>query len=159
MPTRLYIQVSHTSRISVRPKMDLAQLYKRFPTRKSCIELLEQVSWKDGPVCPYCGSGCSSPMPAESRHHCNTCNTSYSVTTKTVLHRTRIDLQRWFMAIWLILGADGWISARELARRIHVHRDTACAISTRIRSTRADQRDLLLEIIETCAHHETEATL
>ena len=130
--------------------MNIVEIYKRFPTQGDCLSYLEQIRWNGTPRCPYCGSDNSTPMKKEHRHHCNNCNTSYSVTVGTIFHKTKLDLQRWFLAISLILNAKKGISARQLARDISVHRNTAWRISMQVRKamTQADQRNLLTGLVE-----------
>lgn len=36
--------------------MNIIQIFKKFPTQKSCIKHLEKVRWGDKPICVYCGS-------------------------------------------------------------------------------------------------------
>lgn len=126
----------------------LTEVYKRFPTQADCIKYLETVKWQGAPICPYCGGIKSSPMPKEHRHHCNDCNTSYSVTVGTIFHKTKIDLQRWFLAVTLILNAKKGISARQLARDLDVNKNTAWYMAMRIRKSMIQQRQLLQGIVE-----------
>jgi transposase-like protein len=128
--------------------MNIIQVYKQFPTQKDCIKHLEKVRWNDIPVCPYCNSKKQSPAPKEQRYHCNGCNTTYSVTVGTIFHKTKCDLQKWFLAISLTLNAKKGISARQLARDIEVTKDTAWYMLMRIRKTFVDDAELLEGIIE-----------
>ena len=91
--------------------MNIPELYRKFPTQKDCIEHLEMVRWNSTPICPYCNSKKQTPLKNENRYHCNTCNTSFSVTVGTIFHKTKIDLQKWFLALSLILNAKkGYIA-------------------------------------------------
>lgn len=80
-------------------------------------------------------------MPREQRYHCNNCRSSYSVTAKTIFHKTKVDLQKWFLAIPLILNEN--ISARQLAKTLSITKDTACFMVTRIRIASKEQPELL----------------
>jgi len=130
--------------------MNIIQVFEKFPTQEDCISYLEKVRWGGVPKCPYCGSDNSTPLPKEQRHHCNNCNTSYSVTVNTIFHRTHLPLQKWFLAISLILNAKKGIAARQLARDIEVHRNTAWRISMKVREamTQRHQRELLTGLVE-----------
>jgi transposase-like protein len=131
--------------------MNIIQVYKRFPTEDDCIDHLEKVRWQNKPTCPYCQSDNSSPLKnGKRRHHCNNCNTSYSVTVGTIFHHTHLDLQKWFLAISLILNAKKGISARQLARDLEVNKDTAWRISMKTREamSQAHQRELLTGLDE-----------
>ena len=87
-------------------------------------------------------------MPAESRHHCNSCNTTFSVTVGTIFHHTHLDLQKWFLAISLVLNAKKGTSARQLARDIEVNKNTSWYMAMRIRNTMFEQPELMRGILE-----------
>ena len=128
--------------------MNIIDIYKTFPTQNECIKYLEKLRWKNKPICPYCNSDNSTPRPKEKRHNCNNCNTSYSVTVRTIFHKTKLDLQKWFLAIALILTAKKGISARQLARDLGVNKNTAWYMGMRIRRAMIEQRELMNGFIE-----------
>ncbi len=128
--------------------MNIIQVYKQFPTQDACLLHLEKVRWNGTPVCPYCKSTKTTPMKNEKRHHCNTCNTTFSVTVGTMFHKTKLDFQKWFVAISLVLNAKKGISARQLARDIEVNKDTAWSMAMRIRRAMTEQGELLKGIVE-----------
>lgn len=130
--------------------MDIFQVFKQFPTQKSCIRYLERIRWRNKPLCPYCGSFKQSKMPKELRYHCNGCNKSYSVTVGTIFHQTHLPLQKWFLAVSLIISAKKRISARQLAGHLHVNKNTAWRISMKIREVMSgkEQRELLQGLVE-----------
>jgi transposase-like protein len=131
-------------------KMNIVKIYELFPTETDCINHLEQVRWKGKPACPYCQSQNSTPLPKEQRHHCNNCNTSFSVTIGTIFHHTHLPLQKWFLAVSLILNTKKGISSRQLSRDLQVNKDTAWRIAMKIReaTSQHQQRELLTGIVE-----------
>ncbi len=130
--------------------MNIMEVFRRFPTQDACFDYIEQVRWEGEPYCPYCGSTHATAFSKERRHHCNTCNTSFSVTVGTIFHKTRLPLQKWFLALSLILNAKKGISARQIARDLEVNKDTAWRISMKIREAMAQrqQRKMLTGIVE-----------
>ncbi len=130
--------------------MNIIEIYQKFPTENDCIKHLEYIRWKDQPRCVYCKSTKTTPLPKENRHHCNNCNTTFKVTVDTIFHHTHLDLQKWFLALCLILNAKKGISARQLARDIKVNKDTAWRIGMKVREamTQQGQRQLLTGIVE-----------
>lgn len=130
--------------------MNIVEVYRRWPTEADCIAHLEHVRWHGKPICPYCSSDRVTSMPNEQRHHCNACNTTFSVTVGTMFHHTHLDLQKWFLAISLILNAKKGIAARQLARDLEVHRNTAWYLAMRIRKAmeQSQERELLTGIVE-----------
>ena len=130
--------------------MDIVKIFELFPTNDHCIEHLEKIRWEDKPKCPYCNSTNVTPRPKEKRHHCNNCNTSFSVTVRTIFHHTHLPLQKWFLALSIILNAKKGIAARQLSRDLHVNKDTAWRISMKIREAmmEREQRELLTGLVE-----------
>ncbi len=135
--------------------MDIATIYKLFPTEEDCIAHLERIRWHGKPTCPYCQSVRTTAVLGKRRHHCNSCNTTFSVTVATIFHHTHLPLQKWFLALAIILNAKKGGSALQLSRDLAVNKNTAWYLAMRIRKAMVDskQRELLegvVEMDETC---------
>lgn len=128
--------------------ISIPKVYALYPTQEACIRHLEDVRWHGTPVCPYCKSTNASSVPKELRHHCNNCNTTFSVTVGTIFHKTKMDLQKWFVAISIILNAKKGVSARQLGRDLEINKDTAWYMAMRIRRAMVEQGALLEGIVE-----------
>ncbi|WP_435018421.1 IS1595 family transposase [Tundrisphaera sp. TA3] len=128
--------------------MNIIQIYRQFPTQESCIAHLEKARWGGTPVCGYCGSDNTYPLRGELRHHCNACRKSFSVTIGTIFFDTRLPMQKWFLAISLILNAKKGISSRQLARDLELPVKTAWSVAHRIRKAMGDDGRLLSGIVE-----------
>ena len=130
--------------------MNVVSIYKQFPTEDSCLAHIENVRWKGRVTCPYCTSDRVTRVKSEKRHHCNACNTTFSVTVNTIFHHTHLPLQKWFLALSLILNAKKGLSARQLARDLEVNKNTGWYLAMRIRRAMIDsaERALLTGIIE-----------
>ena len=128
--------------------MNIIQIFKQFPTQESYINHLEQKRWGGVPVCPYCTSTNTYKAKDRLRHHCNGCRKSFSVTIGTIFHDTRLPLQKWFLAISLMLNAKKGISSRQLARDLELPVKTAWSLSHRIRNAMQEDQGLLSGIVE-----------
>jgi transposase-like protein len=130
--------------------MNITRIYQLFPTESDCIAHLEKVRWKGKPVCPYCGSAHATPAPNEQRYHCNNCNTTFSVTVGTIFHHTHLPLQKWLLAVSLVLNAKKGLSARQLARDLEVNKNTGWRMGMQIRKAMSEraQRELLSGVVE-----------
>jgi len=130
-------------------RLHLREVYHIFPTDHDCIVFLEEMRWKGVPRCPYCQSPRSTVLPREDRYHCNGCNVAYSVTVRTVFHQTHLPLQKWYLAILLIVGNERDIPIRQLACDLQVSNNTASFILARIGRSlyRPDERRLLQDIL------------
>jgi transposase-like protein len=129
---------------------NIVSIYKRFPTENDCLAHIEKVRWHGRPVCPYCTSDRVTSIASEQRHHCNACNTTFSATVNTIFHHTHLPLQKWFLALTLILNAKKGISSRQLGRDLDVNKNTAWYLGMRIRRAMAEgaERELLTGIVE-----------
>lgn len=133
--------------------MDLLTVMQRFPDQEACIAHLEKVRWGDSPKCPHCESVDISRKKENGigrvgRWHCSDCGASFRVTCGTVFHRSKVNLQKWFLAISLILNAKKSLSSHQLARDLRLNQKTAWYIMTRIRAEMAKDNVLIQGIIE-----------
>ena len=128
--------------------MNIIQIFERFPTQQDCIAHLEAARWQGQPVCPYCRS--VNTAKSQHRHRCYDCKTGFSVTVDTIFHHTHLPLQKWFLAITLMLNARKGLSALQLSRDLQVNRNTAWRITMQIRKamSQAEHRHLLTGIVE-----------
>ena len=67
---------------------------------------------------------------------------------KEKLEITKLDLQKWFLGISLILNAKKGISARQLARDLLVNKNTAWYMAMRIRRAMIEDRELMSGFVE-----------
>jgi len=76
------------------------------------------------------------------------CNRSYSVTVGTIFHDSNSGLEKWFLAIALILNAKKGISSHQLARDLGVNKNTAWYLQMRLRKAMDDEDSILTGIVE-----------
>lgn len=86
-------------------------------------------------------------MPAEHRYHCNNCGVSFSVTTRSFMHRTRVERRQWLAAVLVATEPKG-VSVRTLAARVGVNRNTAAHMLTRIRLAQVEQSEFFGRILQ-----------
>jgi len=132
--------------VDINLKMTLEDIYNQFPNKNDCINHIEKLRWGDSPICPYCNSKHNTELKEDNRYHCNTCNTSYSVTVGTMFHKTKIDLQKWFYAIHLITNTEQKITSREIAKKINTTKDTAWRIINEIKNSILKQDPIINKI-------------
>ena len=132
--------------------MNLLTIFRQFPDQEACIEHLEKVRWGDEAHCPQCGSvkvARKADGERVGRWNCHDCHASFNVLSGTVMQKTRIPLQKWFMAIGLMVNAKKSLSAYQLARDVELTPQTARYVQQRIRAEMAaDQAPLLQGIVE-----------
>lgn len=114
--------------------MNLLDISNNFPDEISVIKHFEKVRWGKKPKCAYCGSVDVGDRNNDHRFHCNKCSKSFSVTTNTNLHNTRLPLKTWLYSFAIVTDAKKGVSAKQLERNIGVHYETAWTIGHKIRS-------------------------
>ena len=132
--------------------MNLMTIINKFPDQEACIEHLEKVRWHDSPQCPHCESTKVSrkgDTGRVGRWNCHACHSSFNVLSGTIMQKTRIPLQKWFLAIGLIVRAKKSLSSCQLARDLDLNQKTAWYMQCRIRAAKGQrERHLLQGIIE-----------
>lgn len=113
--------------------MNLIEISNKFDSELSCIEYAERIRWGKRIKCPYCKSVNIGSRNQDFRWHCKSCAKSFSVTTGTNLHNTRLPLKVWFYAFAVVTDAKKGVSAKQLERNLGVHYETAWTIGHKIR--------------------------
>lgn len=122
--------------------MDLIYITTHLNTHEKCIKYLEERRWNGTPKCPYCGSSKSSAKG--SRYTCLGCSNSYRVTVGTMFENSNLPLNKWFIAIALILSAKKGISSLQLSRDLSVNKNTAWLMQMKIKRVIGSGRELNL---------------
>jgi transposase-like protein len=123
--------------------MNLIKIFKRFPDQEACIEHLEDIRFKETPYCPHCGSthvARKHDGHRIGRWNCHDCKSSFNVLSGTIFEKTKIPLQKWFLAIGLIVNAKKSLSSCQLARDLELNQKTAWYMQQRIRAQMAAEQ-------------------
>ena len=117
--------------------MNIDQLRNWFPDETACRRFFEDARWPQGRICPHCGDKESYIIHASHRlepcYQCKRCKRQFTVTTKTVMHSTKLDLWKWLQGIYLIMSSSKGISSVVLARLIGTTQPTAWKLGHAIR--------------------------
>lgn len=101
-------------------------------------EYLEASRWPNGPVCPHCG-GAERNSKLQGKGHrsglyfCGDCREQFTVTVGTVFERSKIKLNVWLQAAFLLCSSKKGMSAHQLHRTLGVTYKTAWFMAHRIR--------------------------
>lgn len=116
----------------------LIELLAAFPDEKTCVEHLEKLRWPEGIICPLCGSvGKMYRLKRDFKYKCSDCSQTFSVRKGTIFEESRLPLQKWFAASWLVTTNRKGISSPQLAREIGVTQKTAWFVLGRLREVAA----------------------
>lgn len=104
-----------------------------FGTEKVCKQYFEAVRFKDGEYCPHCGYSRILRFKDGKRFRCAKCKKDFTIKTGTIFGESKIPLQKWFVAIYLLTSNKKGISSINLAAQVGVTQKTAWFMDHRIR--------------------------
>lgn len=111
----------------------LLSLINTFSDEVVCIKHLETLRWNGNPVSPFFPES-KVYVCKGNKYKCKESGKYFNVKTGTMFDNTKVKLQKWFMAIWLITSHKKGISSIQLSKDIKVTQKTAWFMLQRIRA-------------------------
>jgi transposase-like protein len=125
-----------------------AEFYAAFPSDEKCRQYFEQIRFAKGEFCPHCKHDKIMRFSDGKRYRCHKCRQDFTIKTSTIFGESKISLQKWFIAIYLLTTRKKGISSIELAERVGVSQKTAWFIDHRIREALKQGKGKLLGVVE-----------
>ena len=107
---------------------------------KAARKYLESVRWPDGAFCPHCGvceqkyiTKLTGKSHREGLYQCKACRKQFTVTVGTLFERSKIPLNKWLLATFLLSSSKKGISTHQIHRMLGVTYKTAWFMTHRIR--------------------------
>jgi transposase-like protein len=99
---------------------------------------LEATRWPEGPICPHCGvvdqaTDVGGGKARAGCYQCNACRAQFTVTVGTVFERSKVPLNKWLLATYLMSSSKKGVSAHQIGRTLGVTYKTAWFMCHRIR--------------------------
>lgn len=99
---------------------------------------LEAMRWPNGAICPHCAVigghyALTGKATRPGLWKCHACREQFTVTVGTVFERSKIKLNVWLQAVYLICSAKKGMSAHQLHRTLGVTYKTAWFMAHRLR--------------------------
>jgi len=116
---------------------------KHFHCEVAAYEYVEGHIWPNGAVCPHCGEAERvNKLKGKSTrigvHKCYACRKPFTVKIGTIFEHSRVKMQLWMQAIYLMSSSKKGISTQQLHRTLGVTLKTAWFMSHRIREAMRD---------------------
>ena len=111
-------------------------------TPEECREILVENRWPNGPVCPKCGVPDAYRITRRSKtknlvstlFKCRDCRRQFSATVGTIFEDSKIPLNKWFAAIYLMCSSKKGMSAHQIHRMLKVSYESAWFMCHRVRA-------------------------
>ena len=110
----------------------ILELLQAFHDEQTCIDHLESVWWNGNIVSPFDQTSKVYKCKG-NKFKCKNTGKYFNVRTGTMFDNTKIGLQKWFLAIWLVTSHKKGISSLQLHRDLNVTQKTAWFMLQRIR--------------------------
>lgn len=113
----------------------LKQAIEYFADPKNCREYLVARRWPDGVECPRCGSKNVKFSEKYNRWQCGSHHErrQFTLKTGTIFEDSPIGLDKWLVALWLLVNSKNGISSWEVSRSIGVTQKSAWFMLHRLR--------------------------
>ncbi|MDA8384703.1 MAG: IS1595 family transposase [Actinomycetota bacterium] len=126
---------------------DLAEFNRWFRTEASATKYLADVRFRYGLACPRCGVVVT--RSGGPRWWCGDCRRWFTLTTGTLLERTKVPLATWLIVAWHLVQTKIGVSALSIQRITGVNYSTAWLLLQKMRvAMNQDGREKLRGDIE-----------
>ena len=106
-----------------------------FSNPVNCREYVVARRWPNGVTCPVCGGRKVRFLEKYNRWQCGIRHDKrqFTVKTGTIFEDSPLGLDKWLVAIWLVVNCKNGVSSYEVHRDLHVTQKTAWFMDHRIR--------------------------
>jgi len=112
----------------------LQQAITYFSDPKRTFEFAAALRWPDGNIkCPRCGSDKHSFISTRRIWYCKGCKKQFTVKVGTIFEDSPLGMDKWMIAVWLIVNCKNGISSYEIASALGITQKSAWHMMHRIR--------------------------
>jgi transposase-like protein len=116
----------------VEPQPSAFDFFSKIPSEDAARKHLTDARWPNGISCIHCGHG--QVWTVKGRiHDCKSCRKQFTVRTGTILEDSKLPLQKWLYAMYLMTVSLKGISSIQLAKQLGVTQKTAWFVEHRLR--------------------------
>ncbi len=118
----------------------LLEATRYFANPDVCVAFVKDMRWPAGAVCPQCGGKKVSYLSTRRMFKCmaKDCHKQFSVKVGTIFEDSAVPLDKWLVAVWLVVNCKNGISSYEIMRDLNVTQKTAWFMLHRIRAALQD---------------------
>lgn len=130
-----------------------------FKDEKTCYKYLEDFRWGNEITCSHCENDTYYTVKSRGNfkdvpsYRCTNCDLPFTVRTGTIFQGSKVEMKKWFHAIYELMTCKKGISSVQLAERIGVSQKTAWLMNHKIREAlkneHVDFSNAVVELDET----------
>lgn len=107
-------------------------LVEAFDNEQKCIDHLEALRWNGTIISPFDPTS-KVYFCSKNTYKCRNSAKYFNVKTGTLFHNTKIDLQKWFVAIWIVSSQNKKINSVALGHELGITQKSAWYMIKRIK--------------------------
>ena len=113
----------------------LLEAIRYFTDLDVCVDFVASLRWPDGVTCPHCAGKKVSYLSSRRIWKCmnKDCLKQFSVKTQSVFEDSPVPLDKWMVAVWMVVNCRNGVSSYEIARVVKVTQKSAWFMLHRIR--------------------------
>src|SRR6266498_2630573 len=112
----------------------LQQAIQHYSDEQICIDAVAKMRWPNGvPVCPACGHKDHYYLKTQKRWKCKECYKQFTVKLGTIFEDSPISLDKWLIALWMLVNCKNGVSSYEIARDLGITQKSAWFVLQRLR--------------------------
>jgi transposase-like protein len=131
----IYINLDFAMKSKGEIPKNLLEMGRYFSDADVCVDFVAAMRWPNGVTCPHCASQRVSYLSSRRIWKCMaaSCHKQFSVKTGSVMEDSPIPLDKWLMAVWMIVNCKNGVSSYEIARDLGITQKSAWFLLHRIR--------------------------
>lgn len=106
---------------------------RHFTDEQVCIDTVAKMRWPKGPECPACGHKEHYYLKTQKRWKCKECYKQFTVRIGTIFEDSPISLDKWLIALWMLVNCKNGVSSYEIARNLGITQKSAWFVLQRLR--------------------------
>lgn len=118
---------------NMKGELSLFDFFKQFPDEQTCIDFLEKQLHPESEIVSPLTGGKAYRLKRPGYFKCKDTKKQFSIRYGTIFEESRLPLQKWFLAIFVIHSLKKGISSVQLAKYLDVTQKTAWFMLHRVR--------------------------
>jgi transposase-like protein len=112
----------------------LQEAITHYSDEQACIDTVTSLRWPDGkPTCPACGKKDHYWLDKQKRWKCKECWKQFSVKVGTIFEDSPLPLDKWLIALWMLVNCRNGVSSYEIGRDLGVSQKSGWFMLQRLR--------------------------